>query len=274
MRRAQVPARDGAAAVRLREVRGGAGLGLRWANEMICVRAARVAPEKAVFRPALPLRSLPGSDGTDMTIQAIETRYAGHLFRSRLEARWAVFFDAIGIEWKYETQGFKNEVGDSYLPDFFLPHKKIWVEVKGDSEALVNDFARQVRLHDFGGVLPDFADCLEQQSGGLLLLGEFPRMSGCCVFWPLIRHRKGLHRTWASFFKTKHDGVELFAELGDGLCAVLLGLQRESGADADPELWRVEHQSVRSIGPWPDIDRAYEAARCARVEHGEAERRW
>jgi hypothetical protein len=29
-----------------------------------------------------------------MTIQAIETVYRGHRFRSRLEARWAVFFDA------------------------------------------------------------------------------------------------------------------------------------------------------------------------------------
>lgn len=33
-----------------------------------------------------------------MTIQAIQTRYAGHHFRSRLEARWAVFFDYLGVE--------------------------------------------------------------------------------------------------------------------------------------------------------------------------------
>lgn len=31
-------------------------------------------------------------------IKAIETEYDGHRFRSRLEARWAVFFNAIGHE--------------------------------------------------------------------------------------------------------------------------------------------------------------------------------
>ena len=32
------------------------------------------------------------------TIAAIETEYCGYRFRSRLEARWAVFLDALGIE--------------------------------------------------------------------------------------------------------------------------------------------------------------------------------
>lgn len=34
---------------------------------------------------------------SDSTIKAIETSYAGCRFRSRLEARWAVFFDTLGI---------------------------------------------------------------------------------------------------------------------------------------------------------------------------------
>jgi hypothetical protein len=38
----------------------------------------------------------PGGVGVNM--KAIETRYAGCLFRSRLEARWAVLFDHLGIE--------------------------------------------------------------------------------------------------------------------------------------------------------------------------------
>ncbi len=36
-------------------------------------------------------------------IKPIETRYAGCRFRSRLEARWTVFFDHLGIEWEYEA---------------------------------------------------------------------------------------------------------------------------------------------------------------------------
>lgn len=56
------------------------------------------------------------------TIKAIETRYKGYRFRSRLEARWAVFFDELGWNWTYEEEGFENEWGDKYLPDFVITH--------------------------------------------------------------------------------------------------------------------------------------------------------
>ena len=62
-------------------------------------------------------------------IKAIETEYKGYLFRSRLEARWAVFFDALGIEWEYEPEGFDCD-GIWYLPDFYLPGLETWIEVK------------------------------------------------------------------------------------------------------------------------------------------------
>lgn len=63
-------------------------------------------------------------------IKAIETRYKGYRFRSRLEARWAVFFDALGIEWEYEKEGFDLGVHGWYLPDFWLPKHGIWIEIK------------------------------------------------------------------------------------------------------------------------------------------------
>lgn len=69
-----------------------------------------------------------------MTIQAIETRYKGYRFRSRLEARWAVFFDTLGIEWEYEPEGFALGQGVYYLPDFRLVSKSgethFWIEIK------------------------------------------------------------------------------------------------------------------------------------------------
>ena len=69
-------------------------------------------------------------------IKAIETAYNGYRFRSRLEARWAVFFDAMGILYRYEAEGY--ELGDMrYLPDFFIPLEDspfkdagYWVEIK------------------------------------------------------------------------------------------------------------------------------------------------
>jgi hypothetical protein len=64
-----------------------------------------------------------------MQHRAIETRYKGYRFRSRLEARWAVFFDALGLRWEYEPEGFELPSG-RYLPDFYLPDHRVWVEVK------------------------------------------------------------------------------------------------------------------------------------------------
>lgn len=49
------------------------------------------------------------------TIKAIETRYAGTNFRSRLEARWAAFFDLCGWRWEYEPVDF-----DGWIPDFLI----------------------------------------------------------------------------------------------------------------------------------------------------------
>ncbi|WP_157638678.1 hypothetical protein [Burkholderia ubonensis] len=65
-----------------------------------------------------------------MTIRAIETKYRGYRFRSRIEARWAVFFDTAGIKWDYEPEGYVVN-GQSYLPDFFLPELGCYFEVKG-----------------------------------------------------------------------------------------------------------------------------------------------
>lgn len=67
---------------------------------------------------------------SSLTAPAIETRYKSHLFRSRLEARWAVFFDAMDIAWEYEKEGYELRSG-RYLPDFWLPRVKMWAEVKG-----------------------------------------------------------------------------------------------------------------------------------------------
>lgn len=68
-----------------------------------------------------------------MQPRAIETRYKGYRFRSRLEARWAVFFDALGLTWEYEPEGFELPGGVRYLPDFKVTSIQglvTWYEVK------------------------------------------------------------------------------------------------------------------------------------------------
>lgn len=63
-------------------------------------------------------------------IPALETSYAGCRFRSRLEARWAVFMDRLRIQWMYEPQGYVID-GKPYLPDFYLPAQDLFLEIKG-----------------------------------------------------------------------------------------------------------------------------------------------
>lgn len=79
-------------------------------------------------------------------IKPIETYYNGYRFRSRLEARWAVFFDSLHIKYEYEPQGFDLGDGLYYLPDFLLhdvvpryaqgdEKQDLYVEVKGTPNA-------------------------------------------------------------------------------------------------------------------------------------------
>lgn len=73
-------------------------------------------------------------------IKPKETVFNGYRMRSRLEARWAVFFTELGIQWEYEFEGFDLSDGKGYLPDFYLPTFSggCWCEVKPDG----GDFSR------------------------------------------------------------------------------------------------------------------------------------
>lgn len=94
----------------------------------------------------------------DTTIKAIETRYKGYRFRSRLEARWAVFFDALGIKWEYEKEGYDLGEAGWYLPDFRLHNLMCrsrlgnpWIEIKS-SEPNNEEFQK---AHTLYRAIPD-----------------------------------------------------------------------------------------------------------------------
>lgn len=87
----------------------------------------------------------------------IPTMHAGTRFRSRLEARWATFFDAIGWQWEYEPFDL-----DGYIPDFaILGVRPFLVEVK---PALTV------------AELLDVARTLERTKREILVVGASPRI--------------------------------------------------------------------------------------------------
>ena len=66
-----------------------------------------------------------------VNLKPIDTFYNGFLFRSRLEARWAVFMDCLKVDYRYEAEGYDLD-GVFYLPDFWLPKQKCFLEIKPD----------------------------------------------------------------------------------------------------------------------------------------------
>lgn len=129
-------------------------------------------------RDAKEIRGLTHSDDTTRRARAIQTAYKGYRFRSRLEARYAVFFDALGVRWEYEKEGYELEGAGRYLPDFWLPELECFVEVKGappsPDEIHLADLLRQhtgspvVLVHGevSAGPWPCFAHDIGHSSGG------------------------------------------------------------------------------------------------------------
>jgi hypothetical protein len=85
-----------------------------------------------------------------MDIKAKPTEYAGVLFRSKLEATWARFFDVIGIKWEYEPTQLPGWIPDFLIDGWWLAEVKpipvMWGDVPSHPP-----FAKAIR--DFDTVL-------------------------------------------------------------------------------------------------------------------------
>ena len=66
-------------------------------------------------------------------IKPKKTKYGPNLFETVLEARWAVFFDCLGVKYIYEPEYAEVETGCRVVhhkPDFLLPELNKYVEIK------------------------------------------------------------------------------------------------------------------------------------------------
>jgi hypothetical protein len=204
-------------------------------------------------------------------ITAIPTRYGGCHFRSRLEARWAVFFDTLGVRWLYEPQGFEIFGGHYYLPDFHLPDLNVWVEVKG--ELTRRDAATILNAVDYGGALPGIGNPNAEypvDPRGLLLLGDIPDVRKGVPVHTLFWHRKGVMATPVSWFGRSLWWTEL-ATTWNRDCWSACGETESREFDSCPR--------ENLLNPGCNVDdypgvltsrprEAYTAARSARFEHG------
>ena len=127
-----------------------------------------------------------------MDIKPIETCYNGYRFWSRLEARWAVFFDTGNIKYEYEPEGYKLDNESKYLPDFYLPSLDIHVEVKRDSTDGIKEITSKCeKAISWGGPIK----CL-------LILSDVPSGTspdGGIWHFPIL-HWKGLEVCWGWWY--------------------------------------------------------------------------
>jgi hypothetical protein len=174
---------------------------------------------------------------TDVTSpKPIETRYNGYRFRSRLEARWAVFFDALGLAYEYEPQGFVLFDGTPYLPDFHLPALGMYAEVKpvvGDDPSAPGGWMWK-------------AAAFARSGKPMLLLVGVPDVVWYSAYLPSDR-RPWLAVECVDFGKSADIGRPWYAFTGDVFPT---------------------HDLLTQIAGDP-FGRAVDAARGARFEHGE-----
>lgn len=178
-------------------------------------------------------------------VKPIETEYAGYRFRSRLEARWAVFFDACGVKWEYEPEGFDLGDGLYYLPDFLLHDVMakyelvdLYIEVKGNMTS-----ADRRKIEKFTAYNEDA--CKPQYP--LYVIGNIPSDD----FEGDTCNQFGDDKLFYNFSMVDGDGYPCFP------CIDKAGRFALKGADY-----------------WDEVDerktiKAYKAARQARFEHGE-----
>lgn len=209
-----------------------------------------------------------------MTIKAIETEYNGYKFRSRLEARWAVFFDAMGIEYEYEPEGYEGFCGKKYLPDFRLPgENNLLVEVKGSDDQLEKDWDKISAAIDFDST---------PAGNGLLILGQIPNPEkigwGSIPVFTYLECRKGVSCKYAAFkmkYNKYHD-----SNIAIGSDAIMRAVYyfpykddySAYGCDM-PECVSTKERFISEntvlSSNFASLKEAYKAARQARFEHGE-----
>lgn len=226
-----------------------------------------------------------------MTIKAIQTRYAGCHFRSRLEARWAVFFDHLSIPWEYEHEGYElpsriwqDGSTSSYLPDFWFPDLELHGEVKG--ELRTDTDVRKLIDNAAALSCPTYGCGSESEGHDVVIFGRVPGRETDLMPTRLHMHKGELQGAawWGESDAVHSYGAGVAGDWGEWSNDVT-GWMR--GPLATPEdvirhwflegSWACSGRGSYKPDNWLSVGQrfrdAYTAARSARFEHGETPER-
>lgn len=218
------------------------------------------------------LREMPMSPA----IKPIETHYAGCRFRSRLEARWAIALESMGVAWEYESQGYECTYRLSlasgtfpYLPDFWLPEIGVFAEVKAELNELdlvrLCDAAASLSSNNGGG-------CHDAGGHDLVVLGPIPDPKLPHSPWRLHMHKGILAADpWQRHdvsYCTSLRSVNVAGDYGGASWASI-----SDGNDFGDDPVRASAKLLAGAGVADGVAdagwrRGYRAARSARFEHG------
>lgn len=193
-------------------------------------------------------------------LKAIETRYKGYRFRSRTEARWAVAFDAMEIEWEYEKEGYELPSG-WYLPDFWLPGYQVFLEVKGATPSV----AETHKLMDLSLATDEYVGFLIGQVSARPI--PYAKRLSDSDLWQCGYGTLG-EPSWADWYywigtECRVSGVtDVSSAIGQIQAEYFLQRKFEYCRDGNCDFC----ESSMMVGYW---DVGEPAARSARFEHGE-----
>lgn len=180
-------------------------------------------------------------------IKAIETEYKGYRFRSRLEARWAVFFEMAGIPWEYEPEGIDLGSDGGYLPDFLIRVEFIGVMGEHIYRDLWDDTFIEVKPSAY----------YQKQKDRLFTIAKHTSYVIC---WDL----PGSRSLWYMHPRDDESSTALdglWYDLGDKVAVCMMPEMRESAETA----YRLHSGAFNSHR----LGAAFLAAQQARFEHGQ-----
>jgi hypothetical protein len=183
-----------------------------------------------------------------MERKGIETEYKGRIYRSKLEARWAAFFDLIGFTYDYEPFELNG-----WIPDFILYGKKcnILVEIKPEIYQTEDVFMKISKAIELDGVSAD--GDYQFNTIAIVMSNQFKSDGWMIPAGLLIMPRNERDRL---YWKNKQSGTFDFSSymyLWDGLMFDDIDYRKWFLTDDDPDydklkfLWQEAGNKVRYL---------------------------